>query len=96
MHHVSSAINEVIDKPYEQALKIVLEANRNLSSGFVNMVFPDFVEQYGIEHLKLSMQALKVYTFRIINIDYHLTRLLLLYFYDLYLQNVLMCFSNRS
>ncbi|EAS02800.2 DNA alkylation repair enzyme (macronuclear) [Tetrahymena thermophila SB210] len=62
MTHVSKTIQQVINKPYIEAINILLDVNERLSNNFVNMVFPEFVILYGIEYLDESMFALKQFT----------------------------------
>lgn len=46
---------------YEQAIEILLKVNK-VSIGFAYLVLPDFVECYGLDHLDISMHALKEFT----------------------------------
>lgn len=58
MHHVSSVLRNHLPLSYPDALSILLPVSEKYS-GLEHMFFPDFVEQFGLEHFDLSMNALE-------------------------------------
>ena len=61
MRHVSYCLHETLPKDYPKALKI-LEKVAPEFHGFDAMVFPDYVECYGLDHWDSSLQALVLFT----------------------------------
>jgi 3-methyladenine DNA glycosylase AlkC len=61
MRHISLCLGKLLPEKYEDALKILSKVSSQFS-GFDSMVFPDFVEVYGLEQLHLSLKALEEFT----------------------------------
>jgi 3-methyladenine DNA glycosylase AlkC len=61
MRHITLCLGKLLPEKYEDALKILSKVSSQFS-GFDSMVFPDFVEVYGLEHLRLSLDALEEFT----------------------------------
>jgi len=61
MAHVTRCLHEIFPKDYAQALEILRQAVPSVS-GFEAMCFPDYVEQYGLDHWELSLPALRLFT----------------------------------
>jgi len=61
MHHISTSLRAGLPSSYSQALAILLEVAPDFR-GFDAMIFPDFVECYGLGHWEESMAALEVFT----------------------------------
>jgi len=61
MSHISKSINQVLKMDYERSL-VGLRRIANRFSGFDGMVFPDFVEQFGLDHPISSFEALEQFT----------------------------------
>jgi 3-methyladenine DNA glycosylase AlkC len=61
MRHVTICLHTVLSSDYAQALTILRQVGPAFS-GFNAMVFPDYVECYGLEHWDLSMDALAEFT----------------------------------
>lgn len=61
MHRITQQLHSNLPLAYDQQIKI-LDKTAPLFSGFVGVIFPNFVEQYGQHHEKLSMEALRRYT----------------------------------
>ena len=61
MRHISVGLNDALELPYDQATE-VLNKVVDQFEGLTAMVFPDFVEVYGLDHLELSLDTLEYYT----------------------------------
>jgi 3-methyladenine DNA glycosylase AlkC len=61
MRHLSNCLGETLPKDYPNALDILIKAAPTFH-GFDAMVFPDYVECYGLDYFDLSMDALKFFT----------------------------------
>ncbi len=61
MRHITHKLHDFLPENYEKAVAILQKAVEQ-THGAGNMVFPDFVEVYGLEHWDLSMQALEKFT----------------------------------
>ncbi|HJX38453.1 MAG TPA: DNA alkylation repair protein [Anaerolineae bacterium] len=61
MRHVTECLHETLDREYPEALEILIEIAPSFS-GFDTMVFPDYVQCYGLEHWDLSLPALAFFT----------------------------------
>lgn len=63
MRHITTTLQPFLPLPYQEALSILQRVLPRLSrQGFEKMVFPDFVEQYGLAHFAVSMAALELFT----------------------------------
>ena len=58
MRHISQSLKIFIPKNYQQSLKILKPAAIRFG-GFESMLFPDYVELYGLDDFELSMDALE-------------------------------------
>lgn len=58
MRHITLCLGKTLPQNYETALEI-LEKIAPEFSGFDGMIFPDFVEVFGLENEKLSLKALE-------------------------------------
>ncbi|MFC2083614.1 DNA alkylation repair protein, partial [Bacteroidota bacterium] len=61
MHHISFCLNETLPKDYPEALQILKKIAPSFK-GFDAMVFPDYVECYGLDYPKISLPALVLFT----------------------------------
>jgi 3-methyladenine DNA glycosylase AlkC len=61
MRHVTTCLQESLPQEYSQAVAILRHVGPAFS-GFDAMVFPDYVECYGLDHWELSMEALAEFT----------------------------------
>jgi 3-methyladenine DNA glycosylase AlkC len=59
--HISECLHRCLDLPYPQALEL-LTAAAPAFSGLEAMLFPDYVEAYGLGHWQPSMRALAHFT----------------------------------
>lgn len=57
VRRLSTALHEGINKPYTEALPVIKKTAAHFS-GLTGIVFPDFVEQYGLDHWPESVVAL--------------------------------------
>jgi 3-methyladenine DNA glycosylase AlkC len=61
MRHVTQCLHEALPSEYTVALEILNQVAPEFS-GFDAMVFPDYVECYGLDHWDLSLPALAFFT----------------------------------
>jgi 3-methyladenine DNA glycosylase AlkC len=61
MHHVTHCLAAFLPKDYPAAMKILTEVAPNFKS-FDAMIFPDFVECYGLDDWDISLPALALFT----------------------------------
>jgi 3-methyladenine DNA glycosylase AlkC len=61
MRHVTHCLHATLPQDYSEALEILREVAPS-SQSFDAMVFPDYVECYGLEHWDLSLPALAFFT----------------------------------
>lgn len=61
MHHLSYCLRATLPDSYAEALKILWQVAPRFE-GFEALLFPDFVEQYGLEDGERSLPALKYFT----------------------------------
>ncbi|GAB5553911.1 MAG: DNA alkylation repair protein [Saprospiraceae bacterium] len=63
MRHLTTCLYEVLPKAYQKAIELLDKTIVQLPQHkFANLIFPDFVEQYGIDDLETSLKALELYT----------------------------------
>ncbi len=63
MYHLSACLHQVLPQDYPSAIEILRQLVQTLPEyNFANLIFPDFVEKYGMEHWALSMDALELFT----------------------------------
>jgi len=61
VRRISTAMHEVLPKKYAEALNVLNEVAPKFD-GLAGIIFPDYVEQYGLNHWNLSMNALEHFT----------------------------------
>ncbi|MCL7452057.1 MAG: DNA alkylation repair protein [Anaerolineae bacterium] len=70
MRHITLVLGSLLPADYGTALSILRQAAPSLSHfGFENMVFPDFVEVFGLDHWQASIPALEAFT-QLISAEY--------------------------
>jgi 3-methyladenine DNA glycosylase AlkC len=66
MHHIADCLHAALGRDYKACIKIltpiVQRRIREKTNSFGDMVFPDFVERFGIEDFKTSVKALEIFT----------------------------------
>lgn len=64
MRHITTTLRAVLPDDYAAAITILRETSRQLGEGFnfVTMIFPDFVEVYGLDAWDISLPALEQFT----------------------------------
>jgi 3-methyladenine DNA glycosylase AlkC len=63
MRHLTQCLYRFLPKQYDQAVGIMQEMVTALKDHkFANLIFPDYVEVYGLNHLDLSLDALELFT----------------------------------
>jgi len=61
MGHIATCLQEFLPQEYDDALKILKPVSEHFT-GFEPMIFPDFVERFGVDHYELSINALEYFT----------------------------------
>lgn len=61
MHHITNSMSATLPGDYSRALKILISVAPNFG-GFDVMVFPDYVERYGLDYWEESLPALAFFT----------------------------------
>lgn len=61
VRRISTAMNGTLSQEYEEALKVLHKVAPKFD-GLAGIIFPDYVEQYGLDHWDLSMNALEHFT----------------------------------
>ncbi len=61
MHHIAACLQQMLPQPYSRALEILQRVAPQFQ-GFEALVFPDYVEQYGLHDWDLSLPALGFFT----------------------------------
>lgn len=62
MRHTSVVLREQLPPDFVKSLEVLKEAIPHTPRGYTNLLFPDFVGLYGLDHFSLSMDALKYFT----------------------------------
>jgi 3-methyladenine DNA glycosylase AlkC len=62
MRHTSVVLHEYLPKDYKTSIAILKECITLFKPGYTNLVFPDFVSQYGAHDIKTSLDALYYFT----------------------------------
>ena len=61
MRRVSTTLGDFLPQHYPDAIRILLPVSSQFS-GLEHLLFPDFIEQFGLNHFELSMDALEFLT----------------------------------
>jgi len=61
MRHISHCINDTLNLPYPKAIEVLKKVSID-RGGFESMFFPDYVEVYGLDEWKTSMDAMAHFT----------------------------------
>lgn len=61
MYHASQCLQKTLPQKFPQALKTLTAIAQDFN-GFDGMIFPDFVEQFGLGHYQISIEALELLT----------------------------------
>ncbi|MDR0124141.1 DNA alkylation repair protein [Bacillus zhangzhouensis] len=61
MRRVTESMHACLPEDYEQAIEVLRQVAPHFS-GLSALVFPDYVETYGLEHWDISMKALEFFT----------------------------------
>jgi 3-methyladenine DNA glycosylase AlkC len=62
MRHTSVVLHNYLPNNYKTSINILKESIPLLKPGYTNLVFPDFVSQYGMHDVKTSLEALHYFT----------------------------------
>lgn len=58
---ISFSLGEFLDQDYLEALEVLKQVHLNFN-GLFHLIFPDFVEVFGLEHFEDSIEALELFT----------------------------------
>lgn len=61
MRHTAVMLRRYLPESYSDAVEILMKASPHVK-GFGAMVLPDFVEQFGLDHYDVSIEALELFT----------------------------------
>jgi 3-methyladenine DNA glycosylase AlkC len=62
MRHITVSLHKTLPKEYLEAINILYKVAPKFTGGLVGIIFPDYVEQYGLEEWDESMKALAFFT----------------------------------
>ncbi|MFC1960370.1 DNA alkylation repair protein [Chloroflexota bacterium] len=62
MRHITVTLHDCLPADYRVALDIICRASQAVAGGFGPMIFPDFVELYGLDDWEASLPALELFT----------------------------------
>jgi 3-methyladenine DNA glycosylase AlkC len=63
MRHLTQCLKQVLPASYSASIEILSKTIVALPQhNFANLIFPDFVEQYGMDDLEISLDALELFT----------------------------------
>lgn len=62
MRHITVTLHDCLPADYRTALDIIKRASVSVAGGFGPMIFPDFVELYGLDDWDASLPALELFT----------------------------------
>lgn len=66
MHHVADCLHAALDRDYKSCIKlltpIVQRRIKEKTNSFGDMIFPDFVERFGLGDFTTSVKALEIFT----------------------------------
>ncbi|OEH92673.1 DNA alkylation repair protein [Bacillus solimangrovi] len=64
MNHVTKCLHDCLPKDFESAISIIMKVapDYSFSYGFAPMIFPNYVEMYGLENWDVSINALELFT----------------------------------
>lgn len=66
MHHVADCLHAALGRNYKDCIRlvtpIVQQRIKDGTNSFGDLIFPDFVERFGIEYFKTSVKALEIFT----------------------------------
>jgi 3-methyladenine DNA glycosylase AlkC len=66
MHHIADSLHKALSRDYRSCIKlltpIVQRRIKEKTHSFGDMIFPDFVERFGVEDFKTSVKALEIFT----------------------------------
>jgi len=62
MRNTSKNLKKHLPEDYGQSIEIMKKVIPQLKRGYTTLVFPDFVGQYGLDHIHISLEALAFFT----------------------------------
>ena len=62
MRHITQTMQATIPGDYRAQIEVLNQVAPTVKDGLLGMVFPDFVEQYGLEDYEISVQAMEHFT----------------------------------
>ncbi len=62
MRHITQVIYATIEGDYQAQIKVLRQVAPKIKDGLLGLIFPDFVEQYGLDDYAISVKALSEFT----------------------------------
>jgi 3-methyladenine DNA glycosylase AlkC len=62
MRHTSITLHRHLPSDYQKTVALMMEVIQLLPKGYTNLIFPDYVSQFGTSQLKPSLEALAFFT----------------------------------
>ena len=62
MRHISICMNKLLDLDYPETIRLLKKVAPKVEDALAGMVFPDYVEVYGLDSWDISMSALEFFT----------------------------------
>lgn len=62
MRHITNRLHETLPKDYDEAITILRVVAPRVNESLAGIIFPDYVEVFGLEEWDLSMDALEFFT----------------------------------
>ncbi len=62
MRHITQTMHATIPGDYKAQIKVLNKVAPTIKDGLLGMVFPDFIQQYGLDDYETSVQAMELFT----------------------------------
>jgi 3-methyladenine DNA glycosylase AlkC len=62
MRHTSHVLRRFLPEKFPAAVKVLREVAQRMPTGYTALLYPDFVGQFGLDHVSVSLDALKFFT----------------------------------
>jgi 3-methyladenine DNA glycosylase AlkC len=62
MRHCATVLGRLLPQDYRQAIELLKQVIPNMPKGYQNLLFPEFVAQFGLDQARFSLDALKFFT----------------------------------
>lgn len=62
MRNTTTVLKKHLPNKFDKAVNVMKKVIPNMNTGYTNLLFPDYVSVYGLDHMDLSLEALKYFT----------------------------------